>query len=102
MFSDKPKKLKVAVAVRRENDVILNPHLAYDLRDLDALRRQGKPISVQNAESLYYDGSETCSFDLPLDSRRGVDINDMWNRSKDVRKTLSKLGAVSVDVNPSK
>lgn len=102
MLSKDIKPLKVAVCKRKETDPILNPHLAHDLADLDALRRQGKPISIANAESLYYDGSENCSFDLPLDMQRGVDINMMWERSQSVHKAMSKLGAKSVDINPSK
>lgn len=97
MFSTKPNKWKLAKCKRKENDSIVNPHLAFDLRDLEEMRRQGKPISVQNAESMYYEGSTDCSFDLPLDSQRGVDINDMWNHSKSVNNRLSKLGISKVD-----
>ena len=102
MFSKSPKPVKFARCVRTDDDAIVNPHLAYDLSTLDEMRRQGRPISIPNAENLYYDGSEDCSFNLPLDSQRGVDINDMWNRAKSIGKKLSKLGASSVDVNPSK
>lgn len=102
MFSQKPNKWKFARVIRKDTDIVVNPHLAYDLTDMDEMRRQGKPISITNAESMYYEGSETCSFDIPLDLQRGVDINDMWNRAKSVNKTLSKLGASSIDVNPLK
>lgn len=102
MFATKPKPFKFAVCKAKAHDVVVNPHLAFDLADLDQMRRQGKPISVTNAESLYYDGSESCTFDLPMDMQRGVDINDMWNRSRDVHSRLSKLGASKVDINPSK
>lgn len=101
MFTGKQNKLVVARCVRRDTDPDMNPHLAYDLSDLDLLRRQGKPISVQNADGLYYDGSEDCSFNLPLDQQRGVDINDLWERSQRVNRKLSKLGLKSVDVNPT-
>lgn len=99
MLSKSPKPLRVARCVRRDSDPLMNPHLAFDLADLDALRRQGKPINIANADSLYYDGSENCSFNLPLDRQRGVDINTMWERSKTVSKTMSKLGVSKVDMS---
>lgn len=97
MFAQNPKSVKFAKCVRKEYEPEVNGHLAYSLSEINHMVQQGKPISLSNAENMYYDGSEQCTFDLPLDQRRGVDINDMWQHSKDVKKTMSKLGVSSVN-----
>lgn len=98
MFSHKPNKLRLAKCVRQEHEVVVNPNLAYDLSALDEMRRRGVPISVSNSESLYYDGITDATFDVPLESQRGVDINQLWLATKKVNRNLSKLGVSKVDV----
>lgn len=102
MFRDNPKPIRLAVTALSDTDAVVKQHLAYSLREVDELRRQGKPISSPSLESQYYDGDINVSSDmLPLDNLRGVDINDMWEESQDKKERLSKARLRSVDVNPS-
>lgn len=102
MFKNNPKPFRLAVTALSDTDAVVKQHLAYSLREVDELRRQGKPISSPSLESQYYDGDVNASSDmLPLDNLRGVDINDMWEESQDKQDRLSKARLRSVDVNPS-
>lgn len=106
MLSLKPRKPHFAVCKRMEHEQSVRPHMAYDPKELDALRKQGKSISNANVEGLYYDGDiiNSDNFRLPMDSIRGVDINDMWNYQQRTNRTRSRLGVSvgSADVNISK
>lgn len=102
MFNRNPKPVKFAKVVRRDEEPETVPHLAYDLCDVDALIKQGKPVSNHAVEGLYYDGVENCSSELAPDDVRGVDMNDLWNLSEGRKDRLRSLGVKSVDVNPSK
>lgn len=102
MFAHAPKPIRFAKTRLLEYEEPVNPHLAYDLSQLDELRKQGKPISQSNVESLYYDGDVNVSFDLPLDQQRGVDINDMWTADRDSSARRASVGVGRVDVNPVK
>lgn len=99
MFAKSPVKPRFASAKRQSHEPVVGSNLAYDLSDLDYLRRQGKPISPANVEGMYYDGETNVSADLPLDRMRGVDINDMWNAAQDAQKRLTKAGIRKVDLS---
>lgn len=101
MFARIPKPVKFAKLVTRDTDPVLVQHAAFDLSDLDEMRKQGVGISTSNAENLYYDGSVDCSFDVPLDMQRGVDINDLWNEAQTVKRRMSKAQLRSVSVSRS-
>lgn len=103
MFSKKPNPIRFAQTSLRDDEPIVVPDLAFDLADLDRLRQQGKPISLDNAASLYYDGQENQTVPyVPIERQRGTDINDVWNASLDGKKQLSKAGIRSVDFNQTK
>lgn len=102
MFNKNPKPVKFARIHRREEEMEVVPHLAYDLADVDALISQGKPVSSTAVEGMYYDGVENCSSELAPDDVRGVDMNDLWNLSEGRKDRLRNLGVKSVELNPSK
>lgn len=102
MFSKKSNPIRFAHTKLRSDEVKVVPNLAFDLSDLDDLRRQGKPISLENAASLYYDGQEQTVPVVPLERMRGTDINDVWNASLDGQKQLRKAGIRSVDFSQVK
>lgn len=93
MFSKSPNRIKFAETVPSPDEQPVNPHLAADLRDLDALRRRGEPISVQNAANIYYDGVTGDARDVAFEDRRGVDLNDVWNRAMSSSRARRKTGA---------
>lgn len=102
MFAKNPNKLRFAKTKLTEDEVPVRPFLAYDLRDLDQLRRQGTPLSSTSVENMYYDGIENPSFDVPFEQQRGVDINDVWNAAQDGLRRVSNAGLRKVDSSNSK
>lgn len=87
---------------RKDTDEVVKSHLALDLRDVDMMVKNGRPVSIQNA-SDFFDGSNDMDFnDLNLEQMRGVDLNDVWNASKDAQKKLSKAKVRKVDVQSVK
>ena len=51
------------------------------------LTQRGIAISASN-NMQYVEGSEDPSFDLPIDARRGVDVNDVWDAQSTARRKL--------------
>lgn len=46
-------------------------------------------LSVSNSNNLLFvDGVLEPSFDIPINERRGVDVNDVWNAQVDSRRKL--------------
>lgn len=101
MFKNNPPAVRFARLETKETDVPVASHAAYDLKDLDDMRRRGVPISTTQHESQYYDGSTDATFDIPLDQLRGVDINDVWNETKRVKGKLSKAKVSKFNINPT-
>lgn len=99
MFKDKPKSVRFAKTFVSDDEVKTVPNLAYDLSDLDELRRMGKPISQESVSSLYYDGEVQDRCYVPLERQRGVDINDVWNAQQTGRRKASKAGVRQVDLS---
>lgn len=61
-------------------------NLALTPTQMLKMQEKGIPISSHNFVNEYYDGDFNCSWDVPLDRQRGVDINDMWNHSENVKR----------------
>ena len=99
MFARKPANIRFARTKLKSTESKVQPHLAYDLRDVDALVAQGKSVSNQNVEGMYYDGEQNISFNMPQDRMRGVDINDAWNAMMDGKRRVSRAGVRSVDLS---
>lgn len=90
MFAFPSNCVNFARMERKEHEQDINPNLAFDLKDMDELRRQGRPISVSALSQEYFDGQDGRIVDLDPMDRRGVDINDAWVLSKESRSMLSK------------
>lgn len=102
MFARNPKPVKFAKVTRREDEVKVLPHLAYDLHEVDALISAGKPVSNNSIQQLYFDGVENCKAELNPDDVRGVDMNDLWNLDEAAKSRRRSLGIGSIEVNPVK
>lgn len=98
MFRDVPQPVRVSVAKRKSYELATKPHLAYSVKEASELIAQGKPISNQQVQGMYYDGvplSDDSQFSLM--DMRGVDINDAWNESMSRAKIRSKYGVKVVN-----
>ena len=57
--------------------------LALTPSQMYTLAQQGKPISANILpDDNFDDGQPHCTYELPLDQQRGIDVTDMWNASK--------------------
>lgn len=101
MFANNPPRVKFAHLRTRDIDVPVSQHAAYDLSTMADMVKNGVAISTSNMDSQYFDGTDTSSFNLPLEFQRGVDINDAWNASKDSKHKLSKAKVTNFNINPT-
>lgn len=100
MFAWSPNKVNFARIERQEYEDGVEPHAAFDLAELDELRRSGKPISAANAVNDYYEGSAGPTSTMDPLERRGVDINDAYELSMNARTQLKKARTRAVDIKP--
>lgn len=63
------------------------PGLAYTPSDMARMSERGISVSSVN-DQLFYDGSPAAKFDVPIELRRGVDVNDAWNASRTARRRI--------------
>lgn len=97
MFRDNPKNMNISFCKRRDNEAAVRPHLAYTAQQAADLTKQGKPISNQQVQGMYYDGEPLSDgATLDLTERRGIDINDVWSDSMDKAAKRRKYGVKSV------
>lgn len=89
------KRSSYAHCKRIEGDVPVLNNLALTPAQMYAMSLQGKPISANPLpEEFFVDGypGEAESIpEIPLDERRGIDINDIWSAQKDFEKKVSKF-----------
>lgn len=90
MLSKSPSKIRFSKTVLSSDEVVVSPHLAYDVSEVAQMVEMGKSISHVQVESQYYDGSVDCSFDVPLERQRGIDINDAYQLAQSSSKKVSK------------
>lgn len=90
MFKFPPSTPKFAHITVRDDETPTQDNLAFDLRDMDDLRERGVPISTSSLVNDYYDGAVGDNFSVPVEHRRGVDINDAWETSKREHEKLTK------------
>lgn len=66
-------------------------NLSITPSDMLEQTNHGFAVSSQLDSSMFSDGDTSPYVDLPLELRRGVDINDAWQASKDARQKIRKL-----------
>lgn len=101
MWCKNPSSVRFARLRTTSDDIPVSQHAAYDLSEMDEMRRKGQPIALNQHDSEYYDGSEDATFELSLDQCRGVDINDAWNQSRDLNRKLSRTKVTNFNLNPT-
>lgn len=102
MFCYRPNNVVVSTTTLHEHELNVEPYLAYEVKEIAAMVDHGKTVNNANLESLYYEGTENCSCDVPIDGRRGVDINDVFNYAAERGEKIRKSKVRKVDINPSK
>lgn len=90
MLSKSPSNIVFASGVRLSSDQPVKPHLAMDVSDVAKMVQMGKPIKTSVNDNMFYDGDNDKSFDVPLERRRGLDINDVYQMEQDSKKKVSK------------
>lgn len=93
------KKSNPIVFAKTGSKVVINPNLALTPGQMDDRLRQGLPIGSVDSETNYFDGTQDCSYDLPLMSKRGVDIADAWEASMSAHQSISKLNKLASQQN---
>lgn len=93
MFAKKSNRFRFA---KEGEKVLVDPSLAMTPAQMDRMRMQGLPISNQNLVNDYFDGlpPDKCSFSVPIDEMRGVDMVEVWTAQKDARKVATKVSQV--------
>lgn len=89
---------------RTVEDVPVEDGLAMTPAQMNQLMQQGIPIASANLGLQYEEGVSELDFEPPLEHRRGIDINDMYESRQHIRKKFAEklrdYRAKNVDVNP--
>lgn len=64
--------------------------LALTPADLARMTANGIPISTQNLETMYSEGSLELTYDVPLDQQRGIDAADLFQAAETAKKNLKR------------
>lgn len=74
------------------NKVEKNPvksRLAMTPRQMDQARQAGQPISTNSLpDHMFDDGYVGVKLEIPLDRQRGVDVAEIWQKSKSIEKKI--------------
>lgn len=93
--SDTSKRTRYACCCHHQDDVPVINNLALTPAQMYAMSLQGKPIAANLLpEEFFVDGYPGEVEDIPaipLDERRGIDVNDVWLAQKDFETKLTKF-----------
>lgn len=71
-----------------DSDIFVQSGLAVTPADAMRMTEKGVPVSVTNAAN-FYDGVPNPSFDIPLDSQRGIDMATIWENERAIKNKMS-------------
>lgn len=80
--------LKLCTTVLDEHEPQVLSNLAVTPADMENMTVQGKAIASAQLEPYAYYPPLTAADGLPLDFRRGVDINTAWEASQDAKSKV--------------
>lgn len=89
---------KFASCKRHLGETIVQNGLAVTPSDVLRMAEQGIPASAQ-MNSQMIDGHSGSDWNVPLEERRGVDIAQMWQESRDIRAKFRKAHEAGQVVN---
>lgn len=62
--------------------------LSMSPADVARCASRGIAVTSQINDSLFFDGTDNPSFELPLEMQRGVDVADVWQAQQSARKRV--------------
>lgn len=65
-----------------QDNLSLTPHQMWELT------KRGTPISTSNVAMSYVDGIPNPDWDIPIESQRGIDLNDLWTARQEFKAKL--------------
>ncbi|MCM1356619.1 MAG: hypothetical protein NC212_09485 [Staphylococcus sp.] len=65
----------------------VTPGLSVSPSQMARMAEKGIPITAQMSET-FFDGTTNPSFDIPIEDRRGIDVNAVWEAQKTARKRI--------------
>lgn len=74
-----------AHCVRRSDETIVQPGLAVTPAQALVLAEKGLPVSA-HMNSQMIDGHTHSDWNVPLEEQRGIDIAQMWQESRNIRR----------------
>ncbi|QCS35985.1 hypothetical protein [Capybara microvirus Cap1_SP_77] len=77
--------------VARETDEKVQPGLAMTPREMAENIERGIPVSPSTLNLEFIEGTTDDSWFIGIDQTRGVDINDLWNESRDQQQKLKNF-----------
>lgn len=80
------KKSRVAHIVDDGFEKVV-PGLSVSPSQMALMAEKGIPITAQLSDA-FVDGVSNPPFDIPIEDRRGIDVNAVWNAQKDARKRI--------------
>lgn len=80
--------------ISNECDIITRPNLAITPSQMAKLVDDGIPVSSSMLSGMFNDGVQNPSWDLPIDQKRGVDVAQIWNATKDARNNITSKVSV--------
>lgn len=89
---------KFANCKRRVGEDVVQNGLAVTPSDVLRMAEKGIPASAQMNAS-FIDGTPNPGWDVPLEERRGIDIGQMWQFSKDAKQKFRDAHARGEVVN---
>lgn len=89
---------KFASCKRRKGETVVQNGLAVTPSQVLKMAEAGIPASAQ-MNSQMIDGHTGSDWNVPLEERRGVDIAQMWQESRDIRAKFRKAHEAGQVVN---
>ena len=76
---------------RTHEELEPKPDLAYTPTDMARMHASGMPVNSANLINSFCDGEQNPSFDLSIERKRGMDMAEIWQASKDAQGKVKKL-----------
>lgn len=73
-------------------------HLSMSPSEIARMSERGIPVSSQNMDSFFYDGTDDVYQSVPIERVRGVDAADVWEAQQSARKKMLSAQKRDIDL----